>query len=245
MDICVYNQQSDDGIAAAAVCYEVNKNVDLRPVAFGAKVEGVDFTDKIVVIAGVTLHEETMEALKAARFVFQFIATKVQSASMQAYLQFMNGEPPLYLTLIQKQVLFQIDDDVKQFTAGFRDLPRHVGLISKLDVQLVKQHGAKVLAEIRVKVDAYKALAQKRVYNDIPCMVVEAPTQFCNDIAIELCNENADIEFAATYVKNADGKYAYSLRSTRGFDVSAFSKHFGGGGKPAAAGFTSDYLIFL
>lgn len=40
-----------------------------------------------------------------------------------------------------------------------------------------------------------------------------------------------------------NGKFRYSLRSVNGFDVSALCENFGGGGHPAAAGFTDDQFL--
>ena len=54
-----------------------------------------------------------------------------------------------------------------------------------------------------------------------------------------LCLAHPAAPFAAYYFDTGDGKRGWGLRSRGGFDVSEVAKKYGGGGHPAAAGFTT------
>ena len=69
--------------------------------------------------------------------------------------------------------------------------------------------------------------------------IVNATACF-SEVGDELCRRYPERPFAAYYFDRADGKRQWGLRSRRGFDVSVVAKSYGGGGHPAAAGFTED-----
>lgn len=53
-----------------------------------------------------------------------------------------------------------------------------------------------------------------------------------------LLEKHADAPFVASYFRRDDGRWQFSLRSRKEFDVSEIAKHYGGGGHAQAAGFT-------
>ncbi len=64
---------------------------------------------------------------------------------------------------------------------------------------------------------------------------------YISEVANRLCEKHPTAPFAACYF-DTQGSHQrkWSLRSINGFDVSAVAKKFGGGGHPAAAGFSAD-----
>jgi len=98
--------------------------------------------------------------------------------------------------------------------------------------------GLGCLAWTRYYVDSTKGLARKARflgYDDIP--VVNAPFTAISEVVGELAVGHP---FAVGWHQKDNGQVVYSLRSKNGFDVSALAEKVGGGGHPAAAGFTLD-----
>lgn len=71
--------------------------------------------------------------------------------------------------------------------------------------------------------------------HSVPCVNATVLFSECGDY---LCNKFPAAPFAAYYLDRNDGRQQWGLRSRNGFDVSMVAKHYGGGGHPAAAGFT-------
>lgn len=63
---------------------------------------------------------------------------------------------------------------------------------------------------------------------------------YISEVANKLCENHPNAPFAACYFDSPGSSRKWSLRSTRGFDVSEIAKRYGGGGHPAAAGFSAD-----
>lgn len=77
---------------------------------------------------------------------------------------------------------------------------------------------------------------------DVGGYIVPVANAACyfSEVAEALCEMFPDKPFAAYYMDRADGKRQWGMRSRGGFDVSAVAKLYGGGGHPAAAGFTTE-----
>lgn len=65
-------------------------------------------------------------------------------------------------------------------------------------------------------------------------------TENISELGEAMCLEYPEAPFSVSYCDRKGGKRSFSLRSHFGFDVSEVAKAFGGGGHPAAAGFTTD-----
>lgn len=101
--------------------------------------------------------------------------------------------------------------------------------------------GRAVLAFQKNQIEArYKDVAIQRFWDGQKAYYV--PTVNASDniseLGNELCKLYPDEPFSVSYCDRADGVRSYSLRSNNGFDVSAVAKYYGGGGHPAAAGFS-------
>lgn len=73
--------------------------------------------------------------------------------------------------------------------------------------------------------------------------LVNAPQVDISELVRELLDQTDDAPFALGFWQRGDGKFAYSLRSNEGFDVSEVAKRYGGGGHAQAAGFVSDEIL--
>ena len=73
--------------------------------------------------------------------------------------------------------------------------------------------------------------------------LVNAPQVDISELVRELLDQTDDAPFALGFWQRGDGKFAYSLRSNEGFDVSEVAKRYGGGGHAQAAGFQADEIL--
>lgn len=69
----------------------------------------------------------------------------------------------------------------------------------------------------------------------VPCVNA---SENISELGEALCHAYPEAPFSMSYCDREGGLRSYSLRSRNGFDVSEVARAFGGGGHPAAAGFT-------
>lgn len=69
----------------------------------------------------------------------------------------------------------------------------------------------------------------------VPCVNA---SENISELGEAMCDAYPEAPFSVSYADRADGCRSYSLRSSKGFDVSMVAKTYGGGGHKAAAGFT-------
>jgi len=67
-------------------------------------------------------------------------------------------------------------------------------------------------------------------------------TCFFSEVGERLCQLHPKAPFAGYYLDRGDGTRQWGLRSRGDFDVSEVAKLYGGGGHPAAAGFTEEVI---
>lgn len=113
-------------------------------------------------------------------------------------------------------------------------------LSSESDFSHCVWEGAAILRE---RDKAVEMLCENAGLMDIGGYFVPVVNTACyiSEVANKLCEKHPAAPFAACYF-DARGsiKRKWSLRSTRGFDVTTVAKKYGGGGHPAAAGFSAD-----
>lgn len=99
---------------------------------------------------------------------------------------------------------------------------------------------------VRQYVREYGVMARAQARNEevagytVPTM--NLPYMDCSEHVGRLLEESPYAHFAVGYFRRRDGRWQFSLRSRKDFDVSEVAKKFGGGGHAQAAGFTTARL---
>lgn len=141
-----------------------------------------------------------------------------------------------------------------EFTIALRSYPQDFAVWDTLVARGVSSliaTGHDIQRYYRLRVDeikrsAYRAQIDWIGFHDQPkgdnhaiIAIANAPYFAASEVAGELAEE-PDVLFGACYFEVSAGRWQYSLRSRDGYDVSQIARAFGGGGHPAAAGFTVD-----
>jgi hypothetical protein len=170
-----------------------------------------------------------------------------KSGAMLAWEHFHPSEPaPRLIEYVQDRDLwrFQLKGS-REVSAWLRSWPfdfdawSRCSLALAADLDGVIAQGASILRfqDEQVRVMCRQAVMREVGGHRVP---VTNATVFFSEVGEELCRAHPDAPFAAYYLDRADGKRQWGLRSRNGFDVSAVAKQYGGGGHPAAAGFTEE-----
>lgn len=172
-----------------------------------------------------------------------------RSGAGLAWDELHKGERPQFVDYVEDRDLWrwQLPESraVSAYIGSFAfDFERWEWLSEKLDrnpgLAQAIQEGSAILRAADRHVDQMTPRAGRAVVGGFIVPFINT-TSLTSEIVGKLA-ENAT--FACGWFQRSDGKFVYSLRSRNGqCDVSAIAKTYGGGGHPAAAGFTLDTLI--
>lgn len=137
--------------------------------------------------------------------------------------------------------------DSEAVNAYIATLPFEFSEWSKADalgLDEVVQRGEIAQAKTRQYIrECLAANAQLVEFDGETVPLVNAPQVDISELVRELLDQTDDAPFALGFWQRGDGKFAYSLRSNEGFDVSEVALRYGGGGHAQAAGFVSDEIV--
>lgn len=91
--------------------------------------------------------------------------------------------------------------------------------------------------------DITMIMGQRFIQNirGVNAVLVNATSEW-SDVGNQLLAIESNVRISLSFYRTKDGRYKWSARSRGDFDVSKFCEQFGGGGHPAAAGFTTNTL---
>lgn len=127
-----------------------------------------------------------------------------------------------------------------EFTIALRSYPQDFDSwdqLVEIGPSLLIDEGSAIQRYYRLRVEELKRSAYPAVIAGVPCYIANAPYFAASEVAGELGERN--LAFGACYFEVSQGRWQYSLRSSK-IDVGAFARQFGGGGHAGAAGFTVD-----
>lgn len=155
---------------------------------------------------------------------------------------FAEGEPrPAFIEYVEDRDLWLKKlPGSDEFTIALRSYPQNFILWDALVAagpEALIAEGTSIQRYYRLRVEDFKRSAYEALINGHPCQIANIPYFAASEVAGELAEQTV---FGACYFEVEEGRWQYSLRSRHGFDVSELAKTFGGGGHPAAAGFTVD-----
>lgn len=260
-NLCIYHASCADGFGAALAVKlyfdGLNQKCEFLPAHYGNDVP--DVTGKNVIIVDFSYprdvlirmnedsesltvldHHKTAEKdLKGLDFC---IFDMERSGAVMAWEHFHGkGNVPLLFQYIQDRDLWQWElPNSKEFSAGLQLLPMEFSVWEKyLDTANISE-----LIEKGETVLKYQEQVVERATRPEKVKLVEVqgftvPILNTTTLVSEICGKLAeDYPFAVTYFDTPEDR-VYSLRSRNGGeDVSIIAKAFGGGGHPAASGFS-------
>lgn len=127
-----------------------------------------------------------------------------------------------------------------EFTIALRSHPQDFetwDALVQAGPEALIDEGKSIQRYYRLRVEELKRSAYAATLAGIPLWVTNAPYFAASEVAGELAEHTGA---GACYFEVGKGRWAYSLRSRNGVDVSEIAKKFGGGGHKSAAGFTVD-----
>lgn len=161
------------------------------------------------------------------------------------YFDIGRGVRPDFIDYIQDRDLWRKKlPGGDEFTIALRSHPQDFDVWDKLarDPEGLIDEGKAIQRYYRQRVEELKRSAYEAVIDGYTCWIANAPYFAASEVAGELAEKT---DFGACYFEVAQGRWQYSLRSRRDFDVSAVAKVFGGGGHKGAAGFTVDAPVHV
>lgn len=165
-----------------------------------------------------------------------------RSGCKLAWTHFRRGKKPHgWLLRIEDRDLWRFNyDDTRDVHAYVASLPMTLENWDGLDRMALREIAKRGRA-IRRYIETWieKAAAETRVvtFADSCVAALNVPYQNASEVGSYLLEQHPECDFAIGWFQRADGRYQFSLRSRREFDVSEVAKRFGGGGHPGAAGF--------
>jgi len=152
--------------------------------------------------------------------------------------------PPFFKYLRDRDLWLWEMPYSKEFSAGLSSYPKEFELWNSMvsrNLGLINDG----VAILRYQDRMVDALCRNAEFGEIwlhRTMEVNTPL-LGSEVGNKLCMDNPDIDFAAVYSRQEDGRWRYELRSVGEFDVSEIAKKYGGGGHRNAAGFIVDSPI--
>ena len=152
------------------------------------------------------------------------------------------GERPRFIDYIEDRDLWRKAlPSGDEFTIALRSYPQDFetwdDIINGLGADGLIEQGEAIQRYYRLRVEELKRSAYPAVIAGMPCYIANAPYFAASEVAGELGERS--LAFGACYFEVSQGRWQYSLRSSK-IDVGAFARQFGGGGHAGAAGFTVD-----
>lgn len=152
---------------------------------------------------------------------------------------------PTLLRYVQDRDLWRFElAESRAVAAWIRSYPEHFETWNMMAGQIadtperVMREGLALLRFQTQQVDAMCRHARVGQIGGHEVPIANA-TVFFSDVGERLCELYPNAPFAAYYLDRSDGFRQWGLRSRGDFDVSEVAKALGGGGHPAAAGFTT------
>lgn len=159
---------------------------------------------------------------------------------------FFAGTPrPAFIDYVEDRDLWRKNlPDGDEFTIALRSHPQDFVVWDRLvfDHRGLIAEGRSIQRYYRQRVEELKRSAYEAAIDGYSCWVANAPYFAASEVAGELAEKT---DFGACYFEVEHGRWQYSLRSRRDFDVSEVAKQFGGGGHKHAAGFTVDSPVHV
>lgn len=144
---------------------------------------------------------------------------------------------PVWLSLIDDQVMARNHPDLKMFTAGLRSKKQTFENWDALDVTELIAVGKVELEQFTHQLAAITQKSEKALLDGYLCVFAEAPNPtYCNDYSEWAFGTDKSAQLAATYSKNSTD-WSCSVRSRGDIDVGELCKKFGGGGTKTSGGF--------
>lgn len=169
-----------------------------------------------------------------------------RSGAGMAWDFFNAGRPRLsFIDYIEDRDLWRKElPGCDEFTIALRSYPQDFNVwdalvLSEQGPDALIGQGVAIQRYYRLRVEELKRSAYAATLNGVPVWITNAPYFAASEVAGELA-ERSPMGVGVCYFEVAPGRYAYSLRSRGGFDVSTIAREYGGGGHKAAAGFTAD-----
>lgn len=140
----------------------------------------------------------------------------------------------------------------EQWDTLFTDTPfRYGDYAASIDPEGVRRliaEGGSIQRYYRLQVEVLKKNAYPGFFasDDLTVPIgrfVNAPYAFASEVAGEIIDD--EVLFGACFFQRGDGRWQYSLRSRKNFDVSALARRYGGGGHAQAAGFDAPLPVHL
>lgn len=196
-------------------------------------------TEELIVLDHHKTAAEALSGLPFAKF------DMAHSGSVMTWDHFnpeIGDQIPSFFLYLQDRDLWQFKlDKSREVSTALRSYPMDFKVWLNLyrDMDLLKTEG--VICQ-RLTDQMVKVMADNAIFLDIDghTVPVANATVFFSEVGEELCKRFPKHEFAAYYMDRKDGKRQWGLRSRNGFDVSLVARNLGGGGHPAAAGFTEE-----
>ncbi len=149
-----------------------------------------------------------------------------------------NAPAPALLRYVQDRDLWRFElPNSQEVSAALGSYPQDFAVWSGLDIDAMAREGAAILRFRTVTVESICDYARVGDVGGQAVPIVNTPV-FTSDVGDTLLRRHPDAPFVAIYMEDAKERRRWSLRSRGTFDVGALAARFGGGGHPAAAGFT-------
>lgn len=259
-DLCIYHKNCSDGLAAALAVHERYGDIEFIPAQYGDApivVDGrnviiVDFSYKRSVLLEMKNKAESLVVIDHHKTAKDELAdldfcifNMEKCGAVLTWEHLFPAKPiPKLFEYVQDRDLWTWElPHSKEVSAALRSLKPWISewrpfLNDELIEELVTDGFAILRYQKRCEEIALASPAQtvRIAGHEVPC-------RNSTHLISEICGEMAKgYPFAAVYFDTTDGKRVFSLRSRepRGIDVSAIAKQYGGGGHPAAAGFSVD-----
>lgn len=171
-----------------------------------------------------------------------------RSGAMLTWDELTEKEAPILVEYIQDNDLWRFGFvNTKDYIKGLRSYPRDFDVWDNLNNLSIN-----ILIEEGIIIDRYfnQCLSDSLKMGMMKISIAGIEGLMCNMnyiFASEAGHTMANVSgtFGATYYKDINDEYIFSLRSVGDFDVSAIAKKFGGGGHKNAAGFKIKSLLEL
>lgn len=193
-------------------------------------------------------HKSALEDLQGLSGLDFTISTTEHSGAMLAWMYVMgDSRPPRAIKLIEdrdlwkfcypgtkafSQYLFSLNYEIEEWDNALNSANDD----DKFEVMCVE--GEAIERKHLKDINELKNYTRWMCIGEVTVPVMNVPYTMASDAGNQLCKENTDVPFAATYYDSETGRH-FSLRSIdSGADVSKIAFAYGGGGHKHASGFT-------
>ncbi len=241
--LCIYHKNCADGLGAALAVYnskEWGKDTEFLSAQYGD-------AESLLVIDH---HKTAEEALKGLDFCIFDMNYSGAMLTWDYLHKPLNVEKvPELIRYIQDRDLWKWEmEQSREVSAALASYPMELEIWDRFlddsEVEQLKLEGEGILRYQQTQIDRaiyqWNNSEQYIHLEDGAGSSYTVPVLNTSTLISEICGELAKgWPFAAVYFDTTDGKRVYSLRTRDSdTDVSAIAKHNGGGGHPAAAGFS-------